>query len=145
MTMHLVRGMSTINTRKRKKKDLTLAQIAKFEQEMRDYNKRMRKIHAHDLQMNLEEYIAYCHGNYKPKAQKSVEKPQNNVLKSVDSYRRNTPDIPSYGSMTGNAFRKEPNKYTGTLIKGIATMHKSNAVPIIDKKQAEEISQMRRN
>lgn len=143
--MHLVRGMSTINTRKRKKKDLTLAQIANFEQEMRDYNKRMRKIHAHDLQMNLEEYIAYCHGNYKPKAQKSVEKPQNNVLKSVDSYRRNTPDIPSYGSMTGNAFRKEPNKYTGTLIKGIATMHKSNAVPIIDKKQAEEISQMRRN
>ena len=143
--MHLVRGMSTINTRKRKKKTLTLSQIAKFEQEMRDYNKRMRKIHAHDMQMNLEEYIAYCHGNYKPKAQKSVSDRNFEPLKSVDSYRRETKEIPSFGSMTGNAFRKEPNKYTGTLIKGIATMHKSNAVPIIDKKQAEEISQMRRN
>ena len=35
-------------------------------------------------------------------------------------------------------------KYTGTLIKGIATMHKSNAVPIIDQEQATEISRMRR-
>jgi len=44
----------------------------------------------------------------------------------------------------GNGYKKEENKYTGTLITGIATMHKSNAVPVINKKQAEEISQMRR-
>jgi hypothetical protein len=143
--MHLVRGMSTVNTRKRKTKKLTLTQIAKFEQDMRAHNKKMRQIQAHDLQMNLQEYIDYCHGKYTPKAQKSVEGNDFKALKSVESYQRTTPDIPSYGSMTGNAFRKEPNKYTGTLIKGIATMHKSNAVPIIDKKQAEEISQMRRN
>jgi len=30
------------------------------------------------------------------------------------------------------------------LIKGIATMHKSNAVPVIDQKQAIEIANMRR-
>jgi hypothetical protein len=46
--------------------------------------------------------------------------------------------------MKGTAFVKNPNKYTGTLIKGIATMHKSNAVPIIDRKQAIEVSNMRR-
>ena len=40
--------------------------------------------------------------------------------------------------------RKEPQKYTGTLIKGIATMHKSNAVPVINDEQAKEISSMRR-
>jgi len=44
----------------------------------------------------------------------------------------------------GNGFKKEENKYTGTLITGICTMHKSNAVPVINKKQAEEISRMRR-
>lgn len=44
----------------------------------------------------------------------------------------------------GNGFKKEENKYTGTLITGIATMHKSNAVPVINKNQAEEISRMRR-
>jgi hypothetical protein len=34
--------------------------------------------------------------------------------------------------------------YTGTLVIGISTMHKSNAVPIIDQAQAEEIARMRR-
>jgi len=40
--------------------------------------------------------------------------------------------------------RPEAQKYTGTLVKGIATMHKSNAVPIIDQEQATDISSMRR-
>ena len=44
----------------------------------------------------------------------------------------------------GNGFKKEENKYTGTLITGIATLHKSNAVPVINKNQIEEISRMRR-
>ena len=41
MTMHLVRGMSTVNTNKRKKRKLTLQQIAKYETDMRAYNKRI--------------------------------------------------------------------------------------------------------
>ena len=40
---------------------------------------------------------------------------------------------------------KREQVYTGTLIKGISTMHKSNSVPVINKEQAIEISQMRRN
>ena len=39
----------------------------------------------------------------------------------------------------------EKKTYTGTLVKGIATMHKSNAVPIIDQEQATDIANMRRN
>jgi hypothetical protein len=38
----------------------------------------------------------------------------------------------------------EAKKYTGTLVKGIATMHKSNAVPVIDQEQATDIANMRR-
>lgn len=34
--------------------------------------------------------------------------------------------------------------YTGTLIKGISTMHKSNAVPIISEEEAKEHASMRR-
>jgi hypothetical protein len=34
--------------------------------------------------------------------------------------------------------------YTGTMIKGIGTMHKSNAVPIFSNEEAVEISTMRR-
>jgi len=44
----------------------------------------------------------------------------------------------------GNGTKKEPMKYTGTLIKGIATMHKSNAVPVIDEQHAKDIARMRR-
>ena len=38
----------------------------------------------------------------------------------------------------------EAKKYTGTLVKGIGTMHKSNAVPIIDEEQMKDLARMRR-
>lgn len=44
----------------------------------------------------------------------------------------------------GNAALKAPNMYTGTMVKGIATMHKSNAVPVFSDEQAVDISRMRR-
>lgn len=34
--------------------------------------------------------------------------------------------------------------YTGTKVLGIATMHKSNAVPVFAEEEAKEISRMRR-
>lgn len=40
---------------------------------------------------------------------------------------------------------KAPDKvYTGTAMKGIATMHKSNAVPVFSDESAKDISKMRR-
>jgi hypothetical protein len=44
----------------------------------------------------------------------------------------------------GNATLKAPKVYTGTMVKGIATMHKSNAVPVFSDEQAVDISKMRR-
>ena len=44
----------------------------------------------------------------------------------------------------GNATLKEPKVYTGTKVKGIATMHKSNAVPVFSDEEAQDISKMRR-
>ena len=35
-------------------------------------------------------------------------------------------------------------EYTGTKVKGIGTMHKSNAVPIFSDDEAKDISKMRR-
>ena len=39
----------------------------------------------------------------------------------------------------------EVQKYTGTLVRGIATMHKSNAVPVINQEEATDIANMRRS
>ena len=40
--------------------------------------------------------------------------------------------------------KKKEHVYTGTEIIGIAQMHKSNAVPVRNKKSAEEVAKMRR-
>jgi len=53
--------------------------------------------------------------------------------KSVDSDQ-------SKGACVGPKY----NKYTGTLIKGISCMHKSNAVPILNKEEIIDIARMRR-
>ena len=44
----------------------------------------------------------------------------------------------------GNALLKPNPVYTGTKVKGIATMHKSNAVPVFSDEEAQDISKMRR-
>lgn len=44
----------------------------------------------------------------------------------------------------GNAVLKPSKVYTGTMVKGIATMHKSNAVPVFSNEEAIDISKMRR-
>lgn len=54
------------------------------------------------------------------------------------------PRIPSLPFTAGVCAKAETKTYTGTLIKGIATMHKSNAVPIISDQEAVDISKMRR-
>lgn len=46
---------------------------------------------------------------------------------------------------TGGPCVLPPQKvYTGTKIKGIGTMHKSNAVPIFSDEEAQDIAKMRR-
>ena len=44
----------------------------------------------------------------------------------------------------GNATLKPAKIYTGTKVKGIATMHKSNAVPVFSDEEAVDIARMRR-
>ena len=142
--MHLVKGMTSLNlkSRKNKKRNLTISKIAKYEAEMRAYNNRMRQIHAHDQQMDLQQYIDYCFGDYKPKKVAETKTYEPN-----QPYRRTTEYIPSKSakeSIGGIAAVKERNVYTGTYIKGIGTMHKSNAVPITSSEDAKEIAKMRR-
>jgi len=57
---------------------------------------------------------------------------------------RETAHVPSLNSGAGVATMAAPKVYTGTKVKGIATMHKSNAVPVFSDEEAVEISRMRR-
>ena len=55
-------------------------------------------------------------------------------------YRRETPKINSLPFTAGPCLKSPDKVYTGTAIKGIGTMHKSNAVPIFSDKEAEDMS-----
>jgi hypothetical protein len=63
---------------------------------------------------------------------------------SIPEGRNTTAHIPSRDSGGGNATLPPPKVYTGTKVLGIATMHKSNAVPVFSDEQAVDISKMRR-
>jgi len=58
--------------------------------------------------------------------------------------RRETPKIPSLPFTGGPCLKREQQTYTGDKIKGIGTMHKSNAVPIFSDEEAVDIAKMRR-
>ncbi len=150
MTMHLARGLSTISTKKRKKKTLTQKDIDRYTIEWRKHNKSMRRANNHSLQYDtVDDYISYVRGEYKaPVKSRGTYTPDS-------SWRRDETKIPSameeaikngtFNRGCSGGTKKETPKYTGDLIVGIATMHKSNAVPVMrGTKQAEEIAKMRR-
>lgn len=58
--------------------------------------------------------------------------------------RNTTAHIKSVDTGLGNATLAPAKVYTGTKVKGIATMHKSNAVPVFSDEEAVDIAKMRR-
>ena len=57
---------------------------------------------------------------------------------------RETATIPSQDTGWVPCVKVPDKEYTGTKIKGIGTMHKSNAVPVFSDEEAKDISSMRR-
>ena len=76
---------------------------------------------------------------------KKSYKPEFKEWKPDIGYRRgDTSHIPSVIGNGHACGRVDSPRYTGSLVKGISTMHKSNAVPIIDESEAKEHASMRR-
>ena len=57
---------------------------------------------------------------------------------------RETPRIESRDTGWVACVKHQDTEYTGTKVKGIGTMHKSNSVPIFSDDEAKDISKMRR-
>lgn len=116
MTMHLLPVYyTTTSTRKRKGRKKTQSQL------------RAEAEHAKFLKR-----IGYT-GNGKA----------HNAIPDYKSDRQCSPTSDVI-AVAGSGAKRHENKYTGTLVKGIATMHKSNAVPVISKEDAINIANMRR-
>ena len=132
MSMHLL-GPAYTTTNTKKRKSVNKGVTSRYAQDWVDYNKQMKKLGVKSK--TFDEYVAYRQGKYNPKL-RGTPLPDY----QVSNHRQKYPS----GDGIGVTFAKTPNEYTGTLIKGIATMHKSNAVPVINQDQMEEISRMRR-
>ena len=139
--MHLVGPYLTTTNYKKRKTKMTKARVLQLEEGHKSHNKFLKSIRL--APVSYDEYVDYVHGRA-PRTRRTAPEP----LKVVDDYRRQVPTIPSLPmsteGMQSACARKEPQKYTGTLIKGIATMHKSNAVPVFSNEEAQDISKMRR-
>jgi hypothetical protein len=76
--------------------------------------------------------------------------PYNAPRKTITDYMPKTPPgrettrIESVDTGWVPCVKVKDNEYTGTKIKGIGTMHKSNAVPVFSDQEARDISSMRR-
>ena len=139
--MHLVGPyLTTTNYRQRKQK-VTQAQMNRW---LEGYKERCKLNKRLGLpKQTFEEYVNMLHGRVKREKQAFVPlKSTNDEI--MDRIRQHKEMYPSLNSMQGSTAKPERKVYTGTLIKGIATMHKSNAVPVINDEQAMEISRMRR-
>jgi hypothetical protein len=80
---------------------------------------------------------------YEPKKPTKVKNVKPYV--SPKPFVRETPKYPSLMSMGGSCTKPIHGKvYTGTAMKGIGTLHKSNAVPIFTDEEARDQASMRR-
>ena len=108
--------------------------------------------------LNLNSSIRYSTTGKRRKTKAFTKPPKRieskRIQVSPETYRRQEEQYTSlmeeymkngeYHKIAGDCTKKESPKYTGNLIKGIATMHKSNAVPVISQQEAEDIARMRR-
>ena len=152
MTMHLQQGMTTIRNKKYKPK-YTKANIAKWEKGLIEHNRTCKRIG--EPKLSFEQYVDYCHG-IRPKvdprsreAFKPMDTMQNSSYRKTTHYPSAMEEQMKAGTFNTDSMskgtKKEPMKYTGDLITGIATMHKSNAVPVMKgTSQAVDIARMRR-
>jgi len=144
MSMHMIQGVQVHGKSHKKKRKLSDNQLKKLEVEWRQYNKSMRQKHMHDLQFKeFDDYVAYTRGEHKPRAKKEFKEYEG--PKPINRNQPSYPSVTSSNSIPGACARKERQEYTGDYIVGLATMHKSNIVPVGRGSDPKEYAQMRRN
>jgi hypothetical protein len=118
---------------------ITKAKLKQLEQDHIEYNRFLKQRHMPKI--TFEEYVDQVFGRVKP-----VKKKADTFVDRLPTvYRANT-----YPSVMGTGLavcsKQEPQAYSGEQkLLGIATLHKSNMVPVFAKQDAVDIAKMRRN
>lgn len=157
MTMHLERGLTTTSTKKRKTK-ITKSQQEDLERGWRERNVRLKQMGL--PKETFEQYMEFVYGKGKKAKGQEVNESKSSKA-TTKTYPSRKQEVPESGISRDNSSGIEVSKstrvwvtgactskpspvYTGTKVVGIATMHKSNAVPVFSDDEAKEVSSMRR-
>jgi hypothetical protein len=117
--------LSTTGKKKGKKKFTSAESKRKFEEQ------------AASWQAILDKYD-------NKKVVKEIKKTLKDVYKLDVPPGRSSRHIPSRDTGMVPCVKAPDKIYTGDKIKGIGTMHKSNAVPVFSDEEAQDIAKMRR-
>jgi len=118
MSMHLVRGMSSLNTKKRKTKNQPGIKKA-----LEEHNKWLHKMGVHPNQLKKQDKSSGA---------------------SIPNYSSSCSSIPTSDVIAPIAGKNKSNTYSGEYIIGLATLHKSNTVPVGRGDNPEIYAKMRR-
>lgn len=127
--MHLHHPSLSLNGKKKGKQKFRNAEEARKARELDESWKDLLR----------RQGIEQAEGKRKKAMNSEVWKPSPMIHRGSDQ-----PKIPSLPFTGGTCAMPAPKVYTGTKVKGIATMHKSNAVPVFSDEEAVDISKMRR-
>ncbi len=119
MTMHLARGFTTTNTKRRKQN-----KKPGWEKAQKEHEAYLMKMGAHPSQRKGNKFT--------------------NAYKRTESLIREGSGVPCSNLITNINVKKTENTYTGDFITGIATMHKSNLVPVNKNTKGSDYATMRR-
>jgi len=104
------------------------------------WKKRARQ-EIHVKQKEKREYEKLLSGISKVKQEFKDYKPKQAFTRDVKEY----PSMSTSDVIPGTCSKTEPQQYSGDYIVGIATMHKSNLVPVGKDQDPAEYATMRRN
>ena len=129
MSMHLHHPSLSLNGKKRGKAKFRNAEEARKARELAaDWDKLKSKWDVPAKEKRVGKIFEPLHTGYKL---------------TTPVGRTTSRDLPSRVT-PGGSTAPVHKVYTGTKVLGIATMHKSNAVPVFAEEEAVEISRMRR-
>ena len=131
MTMHLEGPWLSTTGKKKTKRRFASAEHARKARELDESWKELQKRWAVEAD------------DKKRTRAMSAESLSSSYSLKIPDGRNTTSHIKSVNT-GGNAVLRPSPIYTGTKVKGIATMHKSNAVPVFSDEEAVDISKMRR-
>lgn len=125
---------TTTRTSRKSRRKVKTKSLLQAEKQHQEWRVRMGLVHRKTC-------IKPSHRGSGERSDKNVPSYQHSVQNEA---KGSTPFTSTKISYHSSMAKKADKVYTGTEIIGIATMHKSNAIPVRSKKSAEEVARMRR-